>query len=54
MIEGRCGACFTHQPGACRRIVEARGGQHFDRDIPIQLLVAGAIHLAHATGNPAC
>src|SRR5688572_19440922 len=49
MVEGSSGACFTHQPGARGEIVESGGWQYLDRDVSIKLLVAGAIHLSHAT-----
>jgi hypothetical protein len=49
MVERGCRTRFTHQSGARGGIMEARSGEHFDGDVAIQLLVAGAIHLAHAT-----
>src|SRR6185436_9036459 len=51
MIE-RCGrACLTNQPRARGGIVEAGCRQDLDRDVSIELFIAGAIHLAHATST---
>ena len=49
VIQCRRGARFSDQSCACRGIVEARGGKDFDGDVSIELLIAGAIHLSHAT-----
>ena len=52
MIQCRGGACFPHQSRACCRIVEARGGKDFDRDVAIELLIAGPIHLRACLRKP--
>ena len=49
VVERCCRTRFTHQSGARRGIIEAGRGKHLDGDVAIQLLVAGAIHLPHAT-----
>ena len=50
MIERSRRARLSHQPGTGCGIVEARGRQDFDCHLAIELLVPGAIHLAHAPG----
>jgi hypothetical protein len=39
---------FPLEPGETIGIVDERFGQNLQRDIAIQLRIAGAIHLAHA------
>ena len=50
MVERGGGSCFTHQSRARGRIVEVDGGKDLDRDVPVELFVAGAIDLAHPAG----
>ena len=42
---------FTGQPQARVGIVEARCRQDLERDVSSEMLIVGAIHLAHATST---
>ena len=50
MVERREDFCFPLKPREAVRIAGHRGGQHFDRHRPLQIVVGGAVHLAHAAG----
>ena len=41
---------FTPEPPPCRVVAERAGRQHFEGDVAIEVLVAGAVDLAHPTG----
>ena len=50
MIERRQHLRFAREAREAIRIVSDSRQQHLDRDVAIQLRIAGAIHLAHASG----
>jgi hypothetical protein len=50
MVERGEHAGFAFEAREPVRIAEERGGQHLDRDLAPEMRVAGAVHLAHASG----
>ena len=48
MVERREDLGFPFEPGEAVRVLSKRLGQDFQRDVAIQLRVAGAVDLAHA------
>ena len=50
MIQRREGLGFAREPCEPFGVAYEEIGQHFDRDVAIQLRVARPIHLAHAPG----
>ena len=48
VVQGREGLGFALEAGEPIRVVRERLGQHLDRDVPPQVRVRRAIHLAHA------
>jgi hypothetical protein len=43
--------CCALEPREAIRIGREEIGQDFDRDVAMELRIAGAIHLAHTTGT---
>ena len=50
VIERRCRACLTRKARNGSRIGKQARGEHLKRDIPLESLIACAIHLAHPAG----
>ena len=46
MVQARRELRLTHQPGPERRVRGELGGQHLQRDVPVQSFVAGPVDLA--------
>ena len=50
VIQRRGGPRFANQARPCRLIVKIGWRQYLEGDVALELRIAGAIHLAHATG----
>ena len=54
MVQRAGGPRFLLEAAQAVRIIRDLRGQHFDRDVPVQSRIAGAIDLAHAPGSEEC
>jgi hypothetical protein len=50
MVQRREDLCFTPEPGEAFGIVREQVGQDLEGHVSPELRIAGAIHLAHASG----